>query len=128
MSLEVRPGILIIFAVLHELREIEFASSTFSVTLASLMEILASAKEFLILSVFLKKRSAIDFIENRTSFSADSIYRNDAPFASTILDACGELPERDEAGVKTVIDACLIAPKDFSAVLFKKLSEFLMKA
>jgi len=128
MSFEVRPGILIIVAVLHELREIEVASSTSSVTLASLMEILASAKEFLILSIFLKKRSAIDFIENRTSFSADSIYRNDASFASAILDACGELPERDEAGVKTVIDACLIAPKDFSAVLLKKLSKFLMKA
>ena len=92
------------------------------------MEILASAKEFLIFRVFLKERSAIDFIENRTSFSAESIYRNDASFASAILDASGELPERDEAGIKTVIDASLIAPEDFSAMLLKKLSELLMKA
>ena len=91
-------------------------------------DILTKAKEFLILNIFLNERSAIDFVENRTSFSADSIYRNDALFAHAVLDAHGDLPERDKAGVKTVIDACLIAPKDFSAMLLKKLSELLMKA
>ena len=128
MSLEVRPGILIIVAVLHELRKIEVAPSPSFVTLAFVRDILPSAKEFLILNIFLNERSAIDFVENRTSFSADSIYRNDALFAPAVLDAHGDLPERDEAGVKTVIDTCLITPKDFSAVLLKKLSELLMEA
>ena len=89
---------------------------------------LLSAKEFLILNIFLNERSAVDFVENRTSFSTDSIYRNDTLLAFAVLDAHGDLPLRDEAGVKTVIDACLITPKDFSAMLLKKLSELLMKA
>lgn len=76
-------------------------------------------------SVFLFEVSAHEANSTVLIFTLNS---DKAILAFAVLHARGDLPERDERGVKAIVEAILVAAENLGGMLSKELSEFLVEA